>query len=99
MLAVGHVSGERLWSRAYPRIISRSPRWFSPRALIGLQSSSRISLAKRRHAPAPRLRWGTSALSRAIGAWFGLREKEQQYNEYRSNRNRLADGPQHGREN
>jgi hypothetical protein len=63
-LPVAHDNGAPLVSLAYPLICSSKPLWLSPRALIGTHRSSRISFDKRRHAPAPRLRCGTSKTSK-----------------------------------
>ena len=62
-MPVAHDNGDPLGSLAYPLVCSSKPRWLSPRALIGTHRSSRISFDKRRHAPAPRLRCGTSKMS------------------------------------
>ena len=63
-LPAAHDNGDPLGSLAYPLICSSKPLWLSPRALIGDHPSSRISLAKRLHAPAPRLLCGTSKASK-----------------------------------
>jgi hypothetical protein len=53
-------------SRQYPRTCSLYPPRVSPRTLTAVHPSWLISLAKRRHAPAPRLRCGISKISNTV---------------------------------
>jgi hypothetical protein len=53
-------------SRQYPRTCSKYPPRVNPRTLTAVHPSWVISFARRRHAPAPRLRCGISKISKTV---------------------------------